>query len=104
MSDGYVIVPQAVVNALAPALSSDENRGAVIAEQVCRSPAGALIMKLQAGQELTPEERVQLPPLRDGFSWDRVQMRIQAAEIPEDELLAGYFASRRVAPTPTPER
>ena len=76
----YQVVPQEVVDELGPALSTNENTGRVMAEQLCRSAAGDVIMKLQAGEELTAIERVQLPPLMSGNSWDTIAERIRLVD------------------------
>lgn len=74
----YIVVPQYLIDAIGPKLSSNENTGRVLAEQLARSDAGgSLLQKLSAGEELSATDKMQLPPLMRGHTWDEVANEIE---------------------------
>ena len=74
----YNVVPQEIIDEIAPALSSNPNTGRVIAEELLRQDStGDLVQKLVAGEELTARDRAQLPPLMPGYTWDAIGERIR---------------------------
>ena len=75
---GYTIVPQLIVDALAPGLSQDPNMGRVMAEHLCRQDSiGSVLQKMQAGETLEVIDIVQLPPLLPGHTWDAIADKIK---------------------------
>lgn len=76
----YLVVPQYLVDALGPKLSSNESTGRTIAEQLARDDnGGTLLQKMSAGESLSAGEKASLPPLMRGFTWEDVATEVKTA-------------------------
>lgn len=79
----FVVVPQYLVEALAPALATDPNMGHVLAEQVLRTdPQAGIIARISgeaAGKALSVGDKVALPPPVNNRSWDQLADELRVA-------------------------
>lgn len=74
----YTLVPQDLIEAIAPLVSTNRNTGRVIAEQMARDPQLAPILaKIRSGQAPTAAEAATLPATLPGMTWEKVHERFE---------------------------
>lgn len=78
-----LVVPQWLVDILAPALSADRNQGAVMAEQAARDPKTSALLETILAQEVGTKvplaQLVQLPVLTNNRRWLEVADQLRTA-------------------------